>query len=375
MLDHELHSATVVVIDDMPANLRLLVSSLKAFGLKDVQAFSNSREGLQWLESHAWDLLVLDLDMPEPNGFAILERLGGRDRAGQPVIIASALSRVEDRRRGLQLGANDYIVKPLDIPELLLRVRNNLHLSRARHDLLQERDGLEDRVEEKTRQLRASFSSVVGMLTRAACYKDNETGAHLSRIGEYAALIARHMGETDEFVQNIRLTAPMHDIGKIGIPDLILNKPGALTEDERAIMMHHARIGYEILHEDEPISSLTFMAAEIALSHHERWDGTGYPKGLRGEAIPLSGRIVALCDVYDALCSKRVYKSAWDNEQIMAYFRENAGSQFDPKLVQALEALSGQMSEIFARLSDEEPPATGSIARIAASEQAVPPSG
>ena len=368
MLDHELHSATVVVIDDMPANLRLLVSSLKAFGLKDVQAFSSSREGLQWLESHAWDLLVLDLDMPEPNGFAILERLSGRDRAGQPVIIASALSRVEDRRRGLQLGANDYIVKPLDIPELLLRVRNNLHLSRARHDLLQERDGLENRVEEKTRQLRASFTSVVGMLTRAACYKDNETGAHLTRIGEYAALIARHLGETEEFVRNIRLTAPMHDIGKIGIPDSILNKPGTLTGEEREIMMHHARIGYEILHEDEPISSLTHMAAEIALSHHERWDGKGYPQGLRGKAIPLSGRIVALCDVYDALCSNRIYKSAWDQEQIMAYFRENAGSQFDPDVVAALEQLYGQMAEIFTRMSDEE--ARDADARIAAVETA-----
>ena len=143
MLDNELHSATVVVIDDMPANLRLLVSSLKAFGLKEVQAFSGSREGLQWLEGNRWDLLVLDLDMPAPNGFEILERLSGRDRAACPVIIASALSRVEDRRRGLQLGANDYIVKPLDIRELLLRVRNNLQLSRARNQLLQERESWE----------------------------------------------------------------------------------------------------------------------------------------------------------------------------------------------------------------------------------------
>ena len=368
MLDHELHSATVVVIDDMPANLRLLVSSLKAFGLKDVQAFSNSGEGLQWLENNHWDLLVLDLDMPEPNGFAVLERLTGRDRAARPVIIASALSRVEDRRRGLQLGANDYIVKPLDIPELLLRVRNNLHLSRIRHDLLQERDSLEARVEEKTRQLRASFGSVVGMLTRAACFKDNETGAHLVRIGEYAALIARYLGETEEFARNIKLTAPMHDIGKIGIPDSILGNPGVLSADEREIMMHHARIGHEILHEDEPASSLTRMAAEIALTHHERWDGTGYPQGLRGEAIPLAGRIVALCDVYDALCSNRSYKAAWDQTQILAYFRENAGTQFDPKLVEVLERLSDQLYAIFTRMSDEEMPVSGIAARIAAAE-------
>mgnify|MGYP001764960162 CR=1 FL=1 len=368
MLDNELHSATVVVIDDMPANLRLLVSSLKAFGLKDVQAFSGSREGLQWLEGNRWDLLVLDLDMPTPNGFEILERLAERDRAACPVIIASALSRVEDRRRGLQLGANDYIVKPLDIPELLLRVRNNLQLSRARKQLLQERDGLEARVEEKTRQLRASFTSVVGMLTRAACYKHHETGAHLTRIGEYAALIARHLGQSGEFAQNIRLTAPMHDIGKIGIPDSILNKPGALTEEEREVMCLHARIGFEILHEDDPSSALTDMAAEIALGHHERWDGKGYPQGLQGDAIPLSARIVALCDVYDALCSKRIYKSAWDHGRILDYFRENAGSQFDPKLVQALEELAPQLRDIFERMRDEEPSESAVAGRVAAAE-------
>lgn len=369
MLDHEERSATVVVIDDMPANLRLLVSSLKAFGLRDIQAFSNSREGLQWLLDNDWNLLVLDLDMPEPNGFDILECLAGRDPSEQPVIIASALSRVEDRRRALQLGANDYIVKPLDIPELLLRVRNNLHLSHARRELLQERDGLEARVEEKTRQLRASFSSVVGMLTRAACFKDNETGTHLGRIGEYAALIARHLGETEEFVRNIELTAPMHDIGNIGIPDSILGNHGMLSADEREIMMQHVRIGHEILHEDEPTSPLAWMAAEIALTHHERWDGTGYPQGLRGEAIPLSGRIVALCDVYDALCAKRSYKTAWSREQILAYFRENSGTQFDPKLVDLLEEISDQLYAIFTRLSDDKPmvsdtAATNAVGRL-----------
>ena len=362
MLDHEERSATVVVIDDMPANLRLLVSSLKAFGLKDIQAFNNSGEGLQWLQDNDWNLLVLDLDMPEPNGFDILEQLAGRDPSEQPVIIASALSRVEDRRRALQLGANDYIVKPLDIPELLLRVRNNLHLSYARRELMRERDGLEARVEEKTRQLRASFDSVVGMLTRAACFKDNETGAHLSRIGEYAELIARHLGESEEFVRNIKLTAPMHDIGNIGIPDSILGNTGMLSAGEREIMMQHARIGHEILHQDETTSPLTRMAAEIALTHHECWDGTGYPQGLRGEAIPLSGRIVALCDVYDALCAKRSYKTAWSREQVLAYFRENAGTRFDPKLVEMLDEISDQLYAIFMRLSDEKPAASGIVA-------------
>lgn len=360
MLSDALRFATVVVIDDMVPNLRLLESSLKAFGLKQVHAFSNSAEGLAWLQSNHWDLLLLDLDMPAPNGFEVLQALAGRDRNAAPVIIVTALSGVEDRRHGLELGANDYICKPLDLPELLLRVCNNLQLSLASQALHHERNQLEEKVQRRTQQLRESFQAVIRSLGRAACYKDNETGNHILRIGESAALMATALGADREFVERLRLAAPMHDVGKIGIPDAILAKPGPLNPEEREIMNHHARIGYEILF-DEQHSSLTDLAAEIALYHHERWDGSGYPQGLKGEAIPLAARIVALSDVYDALRSPRPYKRPWTAEATQAYILEQSGKQFDPQLVAIMARLFDQLEELIERLADDDESGIGDL--------------
>lgn len=351
MLSDALRFATVVVIDDMAPNLRLLESSLKAFGLRQVHAFSNSGEGLEWLQRNHWDLLLLDLDMPAPNGFDVLQQLAGRDRNAAPVIIVTALSGVEDRLRGLELGANDYICKPLDLPELLLRVRNNLQLSLASQALQHERDQLEVKVLQRTEQLGASYQAVIRCLTRAAGYKDNETGYHIMRIGESAALLARAYGMDLPWVELLRQAAPMHDVGKIGIPDSILSKPGRLTEEERTVMNTHAQIGHDILQDADP-SPLLSLAAEIALHHHERWDGSGYPQGLAGEAIPLSARIVALCDVYDALRSPRPYKTAWPVEKAQAFIREQAGKHFDPQLVQLMESLFEHIEGVQSRLAD-----------------------
>lgn len=351
MLSDALRFATVVVIDDMAPNLRLLESSLKAFGLRQVHAFSNSGEGLEWLQRNHWDLLLLDLDMPAPNGFDVLQQLAGRDRNAAPVIIVTALSGVEDRLRGLELGANDYICKPLDLPELLLRVRNNLQLSLASQALQRERDLLEVKVLQRTEQLGASYQAVIRCLTRAAGYKDNETGNHIMRIGESAALLARAYGMDLPWVELLRQAAPMHDVGKIGIPDSILSKPGRLTEEERTVMNTHAQIGHDILQDADP-SPLLSLAAEIALHHHERWDGSGYPQGLAGEAIPLSARIVALCDVYDALRSPRPYKTAWPVEKAQAFIREQAGKHFDPQLVQLMESLFEHIEGVQSRLAD-----------------------
>jgi putative two-component system response regulator len=355
MLFDALSVATVVVIDDVRANLRLLESSLKAFGLQHVKAFSDSAEGLAWLQANPWDLLLLDLDMPAPNGFDILQQLAAGDRNCAPVIIVTALNGVDERRRGLELGASDYICKPLDLQELLLRVRNNLRLSLASQALQQERDLLEQRVQERTEQLRASYHSAIRCLARASRYKDNETGDHIMRIGASAALMATAMGMDPDWTEQLRLAAPMHDVGKIGIADAILTKPGALTEEERTVMNHHARIGYEILH-DEQRSPLTDLAAEIALSHHERWDGSGYPNGLKGEEIPLSGRIVALCDVYDALRSPRPYKQAWSAERSQAHIRDGAGGHFDPQLVQVMCGLFAELEALQLNMADRAEP-------------------
>jgi putative two-component system response regulator len=366
MLPENVKNAAVVLVDDTPANLRLLESSMKAFGLRNVRAFSDSAAALDWLQSMAWDLLVLDLDMPTPNGFDILKALEDRDRSASPIIVVSALSRPEDRRKGLSLGANDYICKPLDLPELLLRVRNSLALSIATQSLRTERDQLDQAVLARTAQLRDSYQSIIGMLSRAAGYRENETERHVMRIGEYAALIARAIGLTEEQCENMRLAMPMHDIGKIGIPEEILKKSGPFTPEQREIMQHHARIGYHILN-DSKATPLTLLAAEIALFHHEHWDGQGYPQGLKGEDIPLSGRIAAICDVYDALRSARPYKTAWSAEETLAFFRERSGSHFDPHLVHVFERIFDQLEGIQSSLVDEEPKSLEELARMAGS--------
>ncbi|MEE3158896.1 MAG: HD domain-containing phosphohydrolase [Pseudomonadota bacterium] len=352
MLNSTLHGARVVIIDDVQANMRLLESSLRAMGLGQVRGFVDSAEGLSWLQGNPWDLLLLDLDMPAPDGFAILEALRDRDRTAQQVILVTALGDAASRRRGLDLGGNDYVTKPVDLPELLLRVRNCLEFGHTHRMLLQERNILEERVQERTVRLRDSYRSVIRALARAADYKDNETGKHIMRIGETAALIAQGLGAPPTWVELLRLAAPMHDVGKIGIADQILLKPGKLTEDEYRAMREHARIGNQIL-SDSGRSSLLELAAEIALNHHEKWDGSGYPAGLQGEQIPLSARIVALCDVYDALRSERPYKPAWPAERAQTFILEQSGKHFDPAVVEVMAGLFDEIELVRASLSDD----------------------
>ncbi|MBC3954384.1 HD domain-containing phosphohydrolase [Pseudomonas triticifolii] len=323
--------AVIVIIDDVATNILLLESCLRAFNLQHIRTFSNSADGLQWCRDNDWDLLLLDLDMPSPNGFDILDALQGRDRTVSSIIIVTALDDPHSRRIGLEKGANDYICKPIDMPEVLLRVRGCLMLAQSSRLLKAAKHELELKVEQRTAQLQESYRAMLRSLSRAASYRDNDTGNHIDRIGQSAALLARKIGMPASWCDLIRQAAPMHDVGKIGVPDSILQKPGPLTSEERAQMQTHPRIGYEILH-DPHGSGLTDMAAEISLGHHEKWDGSGYPSGLKGEDIPLSARIVALCDVYDALRMVRPYKPAWDIEAAASYIKEHAGSHFDPVL-------------------------------------------
>ncbi|SEH93891.1 HD-GYP domain-containing protein [Pseudomonas asplenii] len=341
----------ILIIDDVAANLRLLTSSLKAFGLKDIVSFSDSRQGLEWARNESWDLLLLDLDMPEPDGFEILRQLKERERSRQPVIILTAMSDASSRRLGLELGANDYLTKPLDLPELILRVRNCLRLAQASKKLQTLNLELEMKVLERTLQLQQSHQAEIRALSRAASYRDNETGNHIRRIGDASALLAKTIGMPDLWCERLRLAAPMHDIGKIGISDAILLKEGPLTEDERKTMMQHAAIGHEILYEEQG-SDLTLMAAEIAYCHHEKWDGSGYPRGLAGGDIPLCARIVALCDVYDALRMPRPYKPSWPVERAQSYLSEQSGHHFDPSLVEAIQTIFGEIENLFQDESD-----------------------
>lgn len=323
--------AVIVIIDDVATNIRLLESCLRAFNLQHIQTFSNSAEGLQWCRDNDWDLLLLDIDMPAPNGFDILDALQARDRTASAIIIVTALDDPQSRRIGLEKGANDYICKPIDMPEVLLRVRGCLTLAQSSRLLQIAKRDLEAKVEQRTAQLQESYRAMLRSLSRAASYRDNDTGDHINRIGQSSALLARKIGMSANWCDLIRQAAPMHDVGKIGVPDSILQKPGPLTCEERAQMQTHPLIGYEILH-DPCGSGLTDMAAEISLGHHEKWDGSGYPSGLKGDDIPLSARIVALCDVYDALRMIRPYKPAWTIDASVAYIKEHAGSHFDPAL-------------------------------------------
>lgn len=331
-------SSTVVLVDDVAANLRLLESSLKAFGLPNIVSFSDAGAALAWARSNDWHLMLLDLDMPYLNGFDLLRELNARDRAASPIVIVTALNDVESRRRALELGCSDYLSKPIDLPEVVMRVRNGLRLSQTHRRLHRLNVELEAKVEARTAELRESYEAVIRALERAASYRDNETGGHITRIGDSAALVAQGLKQPPEWCELLRMAAPMHDVGKIGIPDHILLKPGALTPDERVQMNTHALIGRQIL-EDEQGNALTCLAAEIAYGHHEKWDGSGYPLGLKGEEIPLSARIVALCDVYDALRMARPYKQPWSAERAQAFILEQSGSHFDPAVVAVAASL------------------------------------
>ena len=331
----------IVIIDDVPLNLRLLASCLRASGLNNIRTFSDSTEGLAWLQSNPWNLLLLDLHMPAPDGFEILDRLKERSRIESPIIIVTAMNDPQSRRQGLEMGASDFICKPIDLPEVLLRVRGCLELAQTTRLLRDANGELERKVERRTVQLEAGYQAIIKSLGRAASYRDHDAGNHTRRIGDSAAMLAKAIGMPRQWCELIRMAAPMHDIGEIGIEDALLQKNGALTALEREVMQEHPRIGYEILH-GEIASPLTDLAAEIALAHHERWDGSGYPNRLQGESIPLSGRIVAICDVYDALRMPRPYKHAWSIERSREYLCEQAGQLFDPQLV-----------DIFCNLLDE----------------------
>lgn len=335
----------IVIIDDVPANLLILGSCLRKNGFCNVITFSNSREGLDWLLLNSWDLVLLDLDMPAPNGFEIIERLKERNRAESPIVIVTAFNDSKNRCSGLEKGANDFISKPFELPEVLLRVRGCLESAWSARILRETNGELERKVELRTAQLESSYKATISSLCRAASYRDNDTGDHIHRIGDSAALLARAIGMPSHWCEMIRMAAPMHDVGKIGIEDAILQKTGALTPVERKIMQEHPRIGYKILY-DPNGSPVTNLAAEIALRHHERWDGAGYPDGFQCEEIPLSARIVAICDVYDALRMSRPYKGAWDVERSRNYIIEQAGSHFDLSLVEAFCDLIDEVEKL-----------------------------
>jgi putative two-component system response regulator len=326
-----------MVVDDQPAILKLLQTGFAREGY-DVRLFPEGQLALAGAARQRPDLILLDVGMPKMNGFDVCDRLRSKRALAQvPVIFLSASDRIEDKVLAFQSGAADYITKPFEFDEVKSRVKTHLELYRLRRAQQHYAHRLEELVRSRTHDLENSRIEVLHRLAIAAEYRDDDTGKHTQRVGLISALLARALGVSTADTELIRLAAPLHDIGKIGIPDRILHAPRQLTGEEFNIMKSHVLIGSQIL--SGSASALLQMAGRIALYHHERWDGAGYCAGLKGDAIPLPARIVSVADTFDALTHERPYKRAWTLDEAMAEIERLSGSRFDPGVVGKFVAL------------------------------------
>lgn len=335
--------ARILIVDDEPQQVSILERLLSAHGYRHCQGISDSRQVLPFFATFQPDLLILDLRMPDPDGWEVmrlLSPLAGHD-VGVPILAISGDLDPAAKRQSLALGAGDFLTKPFDVAELVLRVRNQLLTRRLHLQLRRENDALEQRVRDRTHQLAIAELGALRSLALAAEFRDDNTGAHSQRVGQVAAAIATQLSLPDQQVRSIRYAAPLHDVGKLGVPDAILLKPAALTREEAQVMQTHTTMGARILSVGD--SPLLRCAKEIALTHHERWDGTGYPTGLTGEDIPLSGRVVAVADVFDAMRQPRTYKVGWPMANTVAAISRLAGQHFDPAVVTAFLRIVAQL--------------------------------
>jgi Response regulator containing a CheY-like receiver domain and an HD-GYP domain len=325
----------ILLVDDEAANVTLLKRILVQGGFSQVDGFTSSVAALARAAAWRPDLIVIDLHMPELDGFGLLEGLAPvlETEAFLPVVFLSGDTSVQVKRRALAAGATDFLTKPFDAVEVTLRIGNLLEMRLMHLAREHENDALEQRVRERTSDLEQSQSEVYERLVRVAAYRDDDTGKHTQRVGWRSAQTAHALGVDPSLAQRLGLAAELHDIGKVGVPDQILHKPGRLTPDEFSVMQRHAAIGQAMLTGSR--SPTLRLAEEIARSHHERWDGTGYPDSLVGEDIPLSARIVAVADVADALAHDRPYRAAWTMEAALAELRAQSGKHFDPRIVEA----------------------------------------
>ena len=350
-MEDSLPDSRILIVDDDPATLKLLQAMLAKHGFKNVVATQDPRKAIGEYRKERTDLILLDLDMPYMDGFEVMRQLSMlHDPILPPIVVMTSHSEQDLRLEALNGGARDYITKPLNTDELRARVRNMLEMQQAHKAVYAQKEMLDTQVRERTSELLRTRLQIVQRLARAAEYRDNETGQHILRVGYSAVRMSEDLGWDEEGRRMMLHASPLHDVGKIGVPDAILLKPGTLTADEWYSMKRHTTIGGEILDGDD--SRLLTLAREIAMTHHERWDGSGYPDGLVGEAIPISGRIVSVVDVFDALTSERPYKKAWSIETAAQLVRDSAGTQFDPDIVDAFDRLLPEIVSIGRRFSD-----------------------
>ncbi len=351
----ESHSnANLLIVDDEPTNIKLLEKMLQLDGFRLITSVQDPRKVASLCNESKFDLILLDLNMPHMDGFEVMADLQQRFGPANlpPILVLTAQHDQTYRLRALRCGARDYLTKPFDRDELMARVRNLIEVHYYQKNIRQQNAILEDKVRERTQEIYNTRLQIVQRLGRAAEYRDNETGLHIIRMSEMSALLGRAAGMDTTHTEILLNASPMHDIGKIGIPDHILLKPGKFEPVEWEVMKTHTTIGADILSGDD--SDILLMAREIALTHHEKWDGSGYPYGLSQEAIPLVGRIVALADVFDALTSTRPYKKAWTTEASVEYIQANSGKHFDPDLVKTFMEILPAITAIKTRYAEPD---------------------
>ncbi len=334
-----LSESRIVAVDDMSMNLELIMDVLGEE--YEVLSADNGKDALRLIKEKKPDLILLDIRMPDMDGYEVCRRLKNDPLTYHiPVIFLSGMSQLDDKEQGFELGAVDYLTKPFEISELRARVKTHLKLKIYQERLENQNVILEEEVQKRTRELeraiknlRDSSFEMIWRLTRIAEFRDDDTGSHILRMSHYSEIIARNLSLDQNKIRYLMNAAPMHDIGKIAIPDRILLKPDPLTAEECEVMKTHTTIGAAILQDSK--SEMIEMGRLIALTHHEKWDGSGYPRGLKREQIPLYGRIVAVADVFDALMTNRPYKEAYSLEKSLRIIREDSGKHFDPEVVKA----------------------------------------
>jgi putative two-component system response regulator len=332
LLHRKYSHARILIVDDEPQNVDLLKKVLDRAGFTRIESTNDPREAVPMYVKLRPDIILLDLHMPHMDGLEVMDNLTQLAESNSYMPILTGDLTPESRREALSRGAKDFVNKPFNNDEVLLRIRTLLETRFLYLQIQNHNQMLELKVRDRTKELEAAQIEIIERLARAAEFRDDNTGQHTERVGQMAALLAREIGVPENTVVLIRRAAPLHDVGKIGIPDSILLKLGKLTDEEFALVKTHTTIGAKILSGSR--FSLLQLAEEIALSHHERWDGSGY-EGMVGEAIPLAGRIVAVADVFDALTQKRPYKAAWPVADAIGEIERQRGLQFDPSLVDA----------------------------------------
>lgn len=347
----ELYKAKILIIDDEPINLAVLEELLEMAGYSNVTCELNPIHAVALYKEQSFDLVLLDLNMPEMSGFEVMDKFKDINvTTAPPVLVLTALGDKETKIQALTSGASDFLSKPFDHEEVLSRVYNLVKLCLSQKQLCMHNENLEKTVQKRTEELNKANLDAIYRLGLVADYRDTETSEHTKRVGLVSQILAQRLKLDDLFCEMIFHAAPMHDIGKVGIPDSILLKPAKLDADEWEIMKQHSIIGSQIL--ENSTSEILKLAHEIALTHHEKWDGTGYPYGLKGKNIPISGRIVIIADVFDALSSDRPYKKAWEQDKIKDFMQEQRSITFDPGLIDTFFKCFDELVSVKHTISD-----------------------